>query len=386
MKVINGKKPIRFLTSLLAAFAAIMACACMVVRFSPEIGGRSGMAALAAAGFIMPEGGAALARGEYQPPSSSQTTSGAAMPGEQTSSDISSSVSSSTSSSLNNTSSGGTSSISSSVQSHAPGEKTYPIWETMIGGSGTQFQNFWVKNETEKHKNLDIAAELAKKPDIKIKKNSTPQVLIVHTHTTEAFMGADEGFYYESFYPRSQDPTKNVVHVGDAIAAQLQKAGIGVIHDTTVHDYPSYNGSYSRSAQTIAKNLKQYPSIQVVLDIHRDALTASDGTKKKPTVKINGKKAAQIMIYAGCDDDGTLGFPGWEYNLRFALRLQQSVETLYPGLTRPLFFEGSKYNMNMTHGSLLIEIGTDANTVDEVAYSGELVGNALSQVLNQLTT
>lgn len=384
MKVINGKKPIRFLTGLLAAFAAVMACACTVIRLSPEVGGRTGMAALAAAGFIMPDGGAALARGEYR-----QNTSSPG--GEQSQPGPTVETSSSVTASQDSSSQGGASSaaapsVSSSVQSHAPGEKSYPILETAIGGTGTQYQNFWVKNDTEKHKNIDIGAELAKKPDIKIKKNSGPQVLIMHTHTTEGFMEADEGFYYESFYARSQDNAKNVVHVGDAIAAQLQKAGIGVIHDTTVHDYPSYNGSYGRSAQTIQKNLKQYPSIQVVLDIHRDALTASDGTKKKPTVKINGKKAAQIMILSGCDDDGTLGFPGWEYNLRFALRLQQSVETMYPGLTRPLYFDASKYNMDMTHGSLLIEIGTDANTADEVAYSGELVGSALSQVLNQLTS
>jgi len=111
----------------------------------------------------------------------------------------------------------------------------------------------------------------------------------------------------------------------------------------------------------------------------------SDGTRIKPTAVINGKKAAQVMIISGCDDDGTLGFPNWEYNLRLAMRLQKSMADLYPGLGRPLNFCARKYNENMTKGSLLVEFGTEVNTLDEAAYAGELFGKALVSVLNGLT-
>jgi len=243
-----------------------------------------------------------------------------------------------------------------------------------IVNTGTQYHNIWVKNINKNH-TVDIASELQKQPAVKIVRNSTPQVLIYHTHTTEAFLGDT----------RSQDKSKSVVAVGDRIAAQLKAAGINVVHDTTLHDYPSYNGSYDRSKVTIQNNLKKYPGIQVTLDIHRDAMGTSDGTRIKPTAVINGKKAAQVMIISGCDDDGTLGFPNWEYNLRLAMRLQKSMADLYPGLGRPLNFCARKYNENMTKGSLLVEFGTEVNTLDEAAYAGELFGKALVSVLNGLT-
>lgn len=86
--------------------------------------------------------------------------------------------------------------------------------------------------------------------------------------------------------------------IGDKITQQLENAGIGVIHDTTIHDYPSYNGSYDRSAETVKKILKEYPSIKVVLDIHRDAIGTNDSIMQ-PVVEVNGKDAAPVMIISG---------------------------------------------------------------------------------------
>jgi stage II sporulation protein P len=127
------------------------------------------------------------------------------------------------------------------------------------------------------------------------------------------------------------------------------------------------------------KDIKKYPGIQVTLDIHRDALGGNE--RIKPTVTINGKKAAQLMIVSGCDDDGTQDFPNWEYNLRFALRLQQSAVQLYPGLARPIDFCNAQYNENRTKGSLLVEFGTEVNTVEEAIYSGTLFGKTLVKTL-----
>lgn len=265
---------------------------------------------------------------------------------------------------------------------HEDGEATHPVTEQKFGLCGMKFENFYVNNKTGM--DLDIAQVLSQRPDVHIKKNSSPQVLIVHTHTCEGYIDKDEGFFYESFYPRSQDPRYSVVRVGKAIAWELENAGIGVVHDITCHDSPTFNGSYGRSAETIDKNLEKHPSIQVVLDIHRDTITRADGTRIKPTFTINGHKAAQIMVLSGCDTDGSLNFPSWQENLRFALRLHQRAEKMYNGMTRALSFGKFKYNMHKTPASLLIEVGSELNTLNEAVLSGRLLGKALASLLEEL--
>lgn len=244
------------------------------------------------------------------------------------------------------------------------------------------YENIWVNNKTAEH-DIDIAAELKKEVDLKIENKSDPIVLIYHTHTTEGYQTLDLGWYSNSVVTRSKDPATNMVRVGDEIAKQLEEAGIGVIHDKTIYD-TTYSGAYYRSEDQIEKYMEKYPSLQVLLDIHRDAIKNPDtGVMTKPTAEINGKKAAQIMIVSGCEDGGVVGFPDWEYNLRFALNLQKECEDKYPGLVRPLFFCSRQYNMHKSHCSLLIEMGSDANTLDEAAYSGRLLGDALSSMLER---
>lgn len=244
------------------------------------------------------------------------------------------------------------------------------------------YENIWVNNKTAEH-DIDIAAELKKEVDLKIENKSDPIVFIYHTHTTEGYQTLDLGWYSNSVVTRSNDPATNMVRVGDEIAKQLEEAGIGVIHDTTIYD-TTYSGAYYRSEDQIEKYMEKYPSLQVLLDIHRDAIKNPDtGVMTKPTAEINGKKAAQIMIVSGCEDGGVVGFPDWEYNLRFALNLQKECEDKYPGLVRPLFFCSRQYNMHKSHCSLLIEMGSDANTLDEAAYSGRLLGDALSSMLER---
>ncbi|WP_444658863.1 stage II sporulation protein P [Caproiciproducens sp. R2] len=351
--------------SVALVFAAV---ACVLGRL-PVLQAKD--AAFAAAGFIMPAGAAEAMKEDYLEEDEEDNEHGSSE------APVSSGVSSAPASSQSSSGTGASSQAASGTASSASSPPvTLPkgVKEMSISNSGSQYNNIWVKN-TNKNHTVDIASELQKQPAVKIVKNSTPQVLIYHTHTTEAFLGDT----------RSQDKAKSVVAVGDQIAAQLKAAGINVVHDTTLHDYPSYNGSYDRSKVTMQNNLKKYPGIQVTLDIHRDAMGTSDGTRIKPTATINGRKAAQVMIISGCDDDGTLGFPNWEYNFRLAVRLQKSLADLYPGLARPLNFCARKYNENLTKGSLLIEFGTEVNTLDEAAYSGELFGKALVNVLNGLT-
>lgn len=266
--------------------------------------------------------------------------------------------------------------------SHEDGENTFKIVECMFGASGDKFDNIYINNKT--NVNLDVANVLNQNPDISIEKNNSPQVLVVHTHTSEAYMDKDQGFYYQNFHARTTDPRFNVIQVGNSICKSLEACGIKTIHDTTIHDTPMFTGSYKRSEETIRKNLEKYPSISVVLDIHRDTIENKERRKIKPTFSFNGKKAAQVMIIAGCDEDGSLNYPDWRCNLKLALKLHKKLETMYPGITRSLLFKHARYNMHLTHGSMLIEVGSDANTLNEAVISGALVGKALGGLLKEL--
>ena len=177
-----------------------------------------------------------------------------------------------------------------------------------------------------------------------------------------------------------QQMIDEMLRTGRINAQQLEQAGIAVIHDTTQHDYPSYNGSYERSAETIRQWLEQYPSIKVVLDVHRDAIENPAGNLIKPVAVINGEKTAQVMIIAGCDD-GTMNMPNWSENLRWAAALQSTAESMFPGLTRPVFFCYRKYNMDLTTGSLLIEFGSHGNTLEEASRAAVCMGQAIAQTL-----
>lgn len=251
------------------------------------------------------------------------------------------------------------------------------------GSKDETYGSIAVSNQTASHQ-PDIKNQLAIRPDVHIFKQQGPQVLILQTHTTESYAAADASGYDPAAATRSTDNAKNVSGVGGEIAKQLESYGIGVIHDTACYDYPDYTAAYDKSLAAIENYLKQYPSIQVVLDVHRDAIQYSDGTRVKPTAVIDGKKAAQVLLVAPCDESTALPVPDWQQNYRFALQLQQSMQTLYPGLARPVSLCPRRYNMQASHGSLMVEIGTDVNTLEEAEYSGRIFGHALAQLLMSL--
>lgn len=252
--------------------------------------------------------------------------------------------------------------------------------------TGTQFINLvgggQVRNTTSVP-NEKLSAESRLLPEFRIDDSDEPQVLIMHTHTTESYEPYSRDFYDDSFISRTTDEEKNVVSVGEKIATELEKAGIGVIHDRTIHDYPSYNGSYDRSRVTVEKILSQYPSIKVVLDIHRDAIEYDDGTRVAPVAVIDGKEAAQVMIISGCDS-GNMNYPDYMKNFRFSCLLQKQLEEDYPDLARPILFTYKKYNQNLTTGSILIEMGGHANSIEQAQYAGELVGKSLATALGKI--
>lgn len=252
---------------------------------------------------------------------------------------------------------------------------------------GTQFFYLDKGGQVRNTTTVDSASLLAESrllPEFKIDLNAEPQVLIMHTHTTESYEPYARDFYDASFNSRTTDESKNIVSVGNKIQEQLAAAGIGVIHDKTIHDYPSYNGSYDRSRVTVQAILTQYPSIKIVLDIHRDAIEKEDGGRVAPVSVIEGKQAAQVMLIAGADN-GKLNMPNYMKNFRFASLLQSQMESDYPGLTRPILFAYRNYNQDMTTGSILIEVGGHANSIDQAQYTGELIGKSLVSVLESLS-
>ena len=208
-----------------------------------------------------------------------------------------------------------------------------------------------------------------------------PQVLILHTHATETYQTWPDLIYDPDFTARTQNTALNMCAVGEKMTQVLNEAGINTLHDTTLHDSPSYTESYDRSYVTTQAYLEKYPSIKVVLDVHRDAIEDSDGTRVKPLCTINGEDTAQVMIIAGCDNGSSIRLPNWRLNLRFAAAWEEAMESRTPGLTRPVMCAYRYYNQDLTTGSLLIEIGGHANTVTEAIRAGQYAAEALAVLL-----
>ena len=207
-----------------------------------------------------------------------------------------------------------------------------------------------------------------------------PQVLIVHTHTTESYTPEAGQNYTELTHARTLDENYNMIRVGQQVAAVLEANGIGVVHETTVNDYPDYNGAYDRMKTIIEENLARYPSIQMVLDIHRDAAADENGDPLALTADYNGARYAQLMLVVGTDEGG-LSHPNWQQNLSTALKLQALLERTHPGLCRNLNLRQERFNQNQTPCSLLIEFGTDGNTLSQALHSADALGSALSQLI-----
>lgn len=233
----------------------------------------------------------------------------------------------------------------------------------------TELDNDFVKSETEV------------KTDIKLEAYSNqPQVLIMHTHACESYLVGNGSYQDEDYSCRTTDASQSVVAVGKVISEKLAAKGICVIHDGTMHDYPEFTGCYDRAEETITEILKRYPSIKVVLDIHRDGIVEGDGNPIAAVNEINGKSAAQVMIISAASD-GYYYVPNYLQNLHFACLLQERMESENPGITRPVLFQYCQYNQHLTTGSLLLEIGSQGNTLEEALYTGELIGESIGNAL-----
>ncbi len=250
------------------------------------------------------------------------------------------------------------------------------------GGRIIAFGSGLIKNSTD-HSNQEVLEIISKKPSFKLKCDGTIEVLILSTHATECYNPYDSGVFDRSIPSRSTDNNLNMVMVAATLTSELSRLGIGVVHSTTQHDNPSFNGAYNREKETVEAYREKYPNIKVIIDLHRDAIEPDANTRVKPTAIINGKKAAQIMILSGCEN-GYMNFPDWAENLRFNAILEDKIESAHPGLTRPVFFNYSKYNQNLLTGATLIEVGSHANTISEAVYTAKLIARPIYEALLEL--
>ena len=206
-----------------------------------------------------------------------------------------------------------------------------------------------------------------------------PQVLIYHTHATESFQNT-EG-YPETVAYRTLDPEYNMVSIGTLVARRLEAAGIRVIHDTTLHDHPSYTGAYNSSKKQMQDYLREYPSIRIVLDLHRDAYEDGNGNQATSTVTLpDGTAASRIMVVVGTDRSGW-PHPNWQENMSLAVKLQALLQRQCDGICRPICIRNSSYNQEFSPGALLLEMGTAGDTRQNALAAAELLSQALIRLL-----
>ena len=208
-----------------------------------------------------------------------------------------------------------------------------------------------------------------------------PVVLIIHTHGTEAYSPEGSISYDgKSDLARSSDITQNVVAVGSIIAEVLNKNNIRTLHCTVMHDAESYKDSYNRSAATIREYLAKYPSIQYIIDVHRDSVTDSSGSILRPVTVVDGEATAQVMCVVGSDYGGA-NHPDWQNNFSFALKLRSELNAKNEKLCRPVCLRASAYNQQYAPMSLLLEVGTSGNYLSEAKAAARLCAEALSEII-----
>lgn len=219
-----------------------------------------------------------------------------------------------------------------------------------------------VQNETARQ-STQVRKYWKKGPALKLAPASEgPQILILHTHATEAYTMADGDNYKESDPERTTDENYNVIRVGEEMKAVFEDMGLSVVHDKTTYDYPGYSGSYARSLAGAQAYLDKYPTIQVILDVHRDAILDRKGRSVAKTVTIDGEETAQVMLVVGTDDGG-LRHPHWRQNYALDLRIQAAMLEQDPSFPRSIDLRAQRFNQHLTPGCTLVEVGSSGNTL-----------------------
>ena len=238
-----------------------------------------------------------------------------------------------------------------------------------------------VHNRTALDIDVDALAAEGLSPNLRLQADA-PQVLILHTHSSEAYTQDPYDPYEPSDPYRTEDKRYSVIRVGDVLAERFEAAGLTVLHDRELYDYPSYTGSYTRSGAAAEQYLAEYPSIRIVIDLHRDAIGSGDVIYKTQAT-LDGRSSAQVMLLVGTGENG-LWHPNWKENLKLALYMQNAADTRWPTLMRPIELVSERYNQQLSTGSLLLEVGSSGNTLAEAALAAELFGDAVGPALAAL--
>ena len=235
--------------------------------------------------------------------------------------------------------------------------------------ANVQYGSVKIKNQTTFNLTEDLL-----NPDIKI---DNKNVVIFHTHSCESYTPSEKYQYTQTGNYRTTDKNYSVIRVGTELENYLKQYNINVVHDTSYHDYPSYTGSYTRSLQTVENILKTTQS-DIVIALHRDAVGSRPDYA--PTVKIGDDYAAQIMFVIGTNEGG-LWHPNWQQNLKFAVKVQQKAEEMYPGLFKPIMLTKSRYNQHTAKFANIMEIGSTGNTLDQCLTSMKYLSAVMNEVL-----
>lgn len=210
--------------------------------------------------------------------------------------------------------------------------------------------------------------------------DTSPIVLIIHTHGTECYTPDNTSTYTNETPTRTTDVNNNVVAVGKVFAETLRQNGIPTIHCETMFDAESYSDSYNLSEKAVKDYIRKYPSIQYVFDIHRDSIIKTDKEKIKPATTINGESTAQAMFVVGTNSSGA-NHPNWLNNLTVASIFQYSLVEKYGTLMRPINLRSASFNAEHAPGSILIEIGSCGNTLSEAKNCAYFLADTISQII-----
>ena len=232
-----------------------------------------------------------------------------------------------------------------------------------------EYGSVQIKNGTDYNLTDDIL-----NPDIEV---NNKDIIIFHTHTCESYTPTEKFSYEETGTFRTTDLNYSVARVGDELTNQLKSYNYNVIHDTTYHDYPAYSGSYGRSLETVKTLLAGYKNTDVIIDIHRDAIA---DYSYAPTVKIGEEYAAQLMFVIGTDGGG-LEHPNWDQNLKFAIKVQEKANELYPGLFKPILLRNSRYNQHLGKAACIIEVGATGNTMEQCLVSMKYLAKVINETI-----
>ena len=239
-------------------------------------------------------------------------------------------------------------------------------------GTGTVY----FKNETDYA--IDMTSLLQKDSPVALGEEGV-QVLIMHTHGTEAYTQSPDHTYAASGEYRTTDSSANMLRVGQEICDILNDRGTSTVHSRTLNDYPAYNGSYNRALKDIQAHIQQYPTIQLVIDVHRDAI-ATGNTYYKTAAEVDGQQTAQLMFVTGTDAGG-LSHDYWQDNLAFQAQLHDRLNSTYPGIMRPMSIRASRFNQHIRKGSMLVEVGACGNTLEEALAAAQIFANTLADAL-----